>query len=66
MGEHFTALAGSEAKKSGPAPVSEIMSQDEAKMQEVISRPEVKQVLSDPVIRKLIETLKMNPNAAQQ
>ena len=64
MGEHFTELGDAEEKKRGS--VSEIITQEEAQMKEILSKPEVKRVLEDPSIRKLIETLKTDPNAAQQ
>lgn len=66
MGEHFTALGEKEAKKAAPPPIAEIESQEEKQMKEILSKPEVRRVLEDPVIRKLIETLKTNPMAAQQ
>lgn len=62
MGEHFTALG---EKTAGP-PVAEIESQEEAQMKRILSKPEVKAVLEDPMIRKVIETLKTDPRAAQQ
>lgn len=65
MGEHFTALEDAKKEKA-EVPVSEIVSQDEAQMKEILSKPEVRKVLDDPVIRTLLETLKINPNAAQQ
>lgn len=64
MGEHFTELGDAEEKRG--AAVSEIMTQEEAQMEEILSKPEVKRVLEDPSIRKLIEALKTDPNAAQQ
>ena len=66
MGEHFTALGEAAGEKASASPVSEIMSEDEARMKQIISKPEVKRVLDDPAIRKLIETLKINPGAAQE
>ena len=65
MGEHFSALGEAEEKKIS-CPVSEIMSQDEVLMKELLAKPEVKTVLEDPLIQKLIEMLKSNPVAAQQ
>ena len=65
MGEHFTELGEAEERTGAPV-VSEIVSQEEAQMKEILSKPEVAEVLQDPAIRKLIETLKTDPTAAQQ
>lgn len=64
MGEHFTELGKAEERTR--APVSEIVPHEEAQMKEILSKPEVAKVLEDPAIRKLIETLKTDPMAAQQ
>lgn len=64
MGEHFTEL--DETQEKTRAPVSEIVPHEEAQMKEILSKPEVSRVLEDPLIRKLIETLKTNPMAAQR
>lgn len=74
MGDHFTTLADKEEKEqsskaSTNAPlISEVSSSsgEEAQMREIISRPQVKDVLSDPVIQQLIMALKEDPNAAQR
>lgn len=65
MGDHFTTLGETQEQTAGP-PVVEIMSQEEAQMKKILAKSEVRTVLEDPVIRKLIETLKINPTAAQQ
>ena len=73
MGDHFTVLADKEEKEqaskaSTQAPlISEVPpSQEEAQMQEIISRPQVKDALSDPAIQQLIVALKEDPNTAQR
>lgn len=66
MGEHFAELGETEEQTKSREGVSEIISQEEAQMKEILAKPEVKRVLEDPIIRKLIETLKTNPMAAQQ
>ena len=66
MSDHFTTLAEAEEKKGSAPPVAEITSQDEAQVKAILSKPEVKRALEDPAIRKLIETLKSDPNAAQR
>ena len=73
MGDHLTVLADKEEKEqaskaSTQAPfISEVpSSQDEAQMQEIISRPQVKDALSDPVIQQLIVALKEDSNTAQR
>ena len=65
MGEHFTELGEAEERTRAPV-VSEIVSQEEAQMKEILSKPEVAEVLQDPAIWKLIDTLKIDPTAAQQ
>lgn len=73
MGDHLTVLADKEEKEQASraatqAPlISEVpSSQDEAQMQEIISRPQVKDALSDPVIQQLIVALKEDSNTAQR
>ena len=73
MGDHFTMLADKEEKKqaskvSTKAPlISEVPSnEEEAKMREIMSRPQVKEALSDPAIQKLIVALKEDPSSAQR
>ena len=39
--------------------------EDEAKMQEILSDPEVMRVLQDHQIQKLLTVMKTNPDAAQ-
>jgi hypothetical protein len=65
MGEHFTELGEAEGKSNEPA-VSEIVSQEEVQMKEILSKPEVARVLEDPAIQELIKTLKTDPMAAQR
>lgn len=64
MGEHFTALGEAQEKTAG-TPMVEVAS-EEIEMKRILSKPDVRTVLEDPVIRNLIETLKINPTAAQQ
>lgn len=59
MGDHFTELG--EAEEKTRTPVSEIIPHEEAEMKEILSKPEVRKVLEDPVIQKLIQTLKTDP-----
>ena len=71
MGDHFTTLADKEerdkAAASKPPHISEAMSStEEAEMREIISRPQVKDALSDPRIEELIISLKDDPPAAQR
>ena len=73
MGDHFTVLADKEEKEQASKAstqaslISEVpSSQEEAQMQEIISRPQVKDALSDPVIQQLIVALKEDPNTAQR
>ena len=73
MGDHFTLLADKEEKKqtSNAATeeplISEVPSnEEETKMREILSRPQVKEALSDPDIQKLIVALKEDPTAAQR
>lgn len=69
MGEHFTSLGEAEEekrKKADQGPVSEILSQEEVQMKEILAKPEVRRALEDPQIQKLIETLKSDPSAAQR
>lgn len=66
MGEHFTELGAADEQTKSSVGASEIISEEEAQMREILAKPDVKRVLEDPVIRKLIETLKTNPAAAQQ
>ena len=72
MGDHFTALADKEEKDKAAASdkphISEatMSSAEEAEMREIISRPVVKEALSDPRIEQLIIALKDDPPAAQK
>lgn len=69
MGEHFTSLGEAEEEKREKAdqgPISEILSQEEVQMREILAKPEVRHALEDPQIQKLIETLKSDPSAAQR
>ena len=65
MGEHFTALGEVQDKTTG-SPIEEVVSKEEMEMKKILSKPEVRIVLEDPMIRNLIETLKTNPTASQQ
>lgn len=42
------------------------VNEDEAKMQEILANPEIRNILLDPRIQKLIETLRTDPNKAQR
>lgn len=81
LGEHFTTLGQSsagvkttiEAENTGLTesstsrqqdPVS-VSSEDEAKMHQILSDPEVMKVLQDHEIQKLLTLMKTNPDAAQ-
>ena len=73
MGDHFTLLADKEEKKqtsnaaTEESLISEVPSnEEETKMREILSRPQVKEALSDPDIQKLIVALKEDPTAAQR
>lgn len=80
LGEHFTLLGHSEQISTAPrnigltehrtptqqGPVSLTPSpEDEAKMQELLSDPEVMKALQDHHIQKLLTLMKTNPDAAQ-
>lgn len=39
---------------------------DECKMQDILSTPEIREILYDPRIQKLIETLRTDPEKAQR
>ena len=62
MGDHFATLGDVQPEVAEP----QVISQDEAKMKKLLSKPEVKRALEDPVIRDLIEKLKTDPTAAQK
>lgn len=49
-------------RQQPPVPSS---AEDEAKMQEILSDPEVLKVLEDPQIQKLLTLMKANADAAQ-
>ncbi len=66
MGEHFTTLGNSEEKAKSGAPISEIVSEEETLMKKILAKPEVKDVLRDPLIQSLIETMKSDPESAQR
>lgn len=72
MGDHFTMLADKEEKDKAAATktphISEakMSSTEEAEMREIISRPQVKEALSDPRIEQLIIALKDDPPAAER
>lgn len=73
MGDHFTALADKEEKEQGSkaASVAPLITEapsgeEEAQMREIISRPQVKEALSDPAIQKLIVALKEDQTTAQR
>lgn len=40
--------------------------QDEARMQQILSDPEIRTVLMDPKIQELFEALRNNPDTAQR
>lgn len=80
LGEHFTSLGHSEQISTAPrnigltehrtptqpGPMSLTPSpEDEAKMQELLSDPEVMKALQDHQIQKLLTLMKTNPDAAQ-
>ena len=52
----------SSSRQQPPVPPSP---EDEAKMQEILSEPEVMKVLQDRQIQKLLTLMKTNPDAAQ-
>lgn len=73
MGDHFTMLADREEKEQASKPAAKApliseapSSEEEAKMREILSRPQVKDALSDPAIQRLILALKEDPTAAQR
>lgn len=71
MGDHFTMLADKEERDKTAATntphISEAMSSmEEAEMREIISRPQVKEALSDPRIEELIIALRDDPPTAQR
>lgn len=73
MGDHFTMLADKDEKEqtshatNKPPLISEApASEEEAQMREILSRPQVKEALSDPAIQKLIVALKEDPTVAQR
>lgn len=73
MGDHFTMLADKDEKEQAsqatnrPPLISEVPSnEEEAQMREIISRPQVKESLSDPAIQQLIVALKEDPALAQR
>ena len=65
MGNHLSTL---EAESSSGSTTSEpaIMSQEEAKVKKLTSNPEVRSVLLDPRIVRLMHLLKTDPPAAQR
>lgn len=80
LGDHFSLLGHSEQISTAPrnigltehrtptqhGPVSSTPSpEDEAKMQELLSDPEVMKALQDHQIQKLLTLMKTNPDAAQ-
>ena len=73
MGNHFTSLADEDEKMKATAAtkgaplIREVNeTSEEEKMREIISKPEVKEVLEDSDVQKLIFLLKNNPEGAHQ
>ena len=74
MGDHFTMLADKEEKDKTAAAATDtphiseakMSGTEEAEMREIMSRPPVKEALSDPQIEQLIISLKDDPAEAQR
>lgn len=68
MGDHFSAI-GEGAEEEGPVqgiPGAQVTSEEEARVKSIISKPEVRSALEDPLVKQLIQMLKTNATAAQQ
>ncbi len=66
MGTHLTSLDDDEASLGKATPEPAIISEDEAKVKKLLSKPEVKAALEDPLVMKLCHLLKTDPHAAQR
>ncbi len=74
MGDHFTMLADKDEKDNTAAATNntphiseaKMSGAEEAEMREIISRPPVKEALSDPRVEQLIISLKDDPPEAQR
>ena len=69
MGSHLSHM-GKEAEEverlvHGPLE-ADIMTEEETKVKEIISKPEVRCAMEDPLVKQLIQLLKTDPSAAQQ
>ena len=79
IGQHFEGLSSNQASKptvqttegtdlsvrSSTDP-NQPTADDERRMQEILSKPEIREVLMDPQIQSLIDALRHNPHEAQR
>ena len=58
--------AGAELQVRSSTNPRQATAADEARMQQILSNPEIREILLDPRIQKLIETLRTDPDKAQR
>nr|XP_039251625.1 uncharacterized protein LOC120329075 [Styela clava] len=61
LGNHFTNIGAKQEEKT-----SNVNSEDEAAMSDILANPEIREILSKPDIQKLIELVRNNPDEAQK
>ena len=58
--------AGAELQVRSSTNPRQATAADEARMQQILSNPDIREILLDPRIQKLIETLRTDPDKAQR